>query len=83
MARYFYSWAPLVVLGAIVMLALPWLAVFALVVFALVALAALGAVAMALVYVPYVLGRAISHRWHIHGAPSPQTALVSSERRSA
>ena len=84
MVRYFYTWVPLVVVGAIFMLALPWLALVALPVFALVALAALAAVVWAVVYVPYMLGRAISRRWHVHAAASPGTVILSpAERRDA
>jgi hypothetical protein len=84
MVRYFYTWVPLVFVGAIFMLALPWLALVALPVFALVALAALAAVIGAVIYVPYMLGRAISRRWHTHAAASTRTAILSpAERRDA
>ena len=59
MVRYFYAWAPLAIVGTVVLLALPWLGLIALLVVALVALPAL---AIAIVFAPYVLIRAISRR---------------------
>ena len=63
MVRYFYAWTPFVIVGAVVLLSLPWLGLIALLTFALFALVALGALASAIVFVPYMLGRAISRRW--------------------
>jgi uncharacterized protein (DUF486 family) len=71
MARYFYAWAPLAIVGSVVFLALPWLGLIALLVVALVALPAL---AWAVVFVPYTLGRAISRSWHAGESASPRTA---------
>jgi hypothetical protein len=85
MVRYFYAWAPLVVVGSVVLLSLPWLGLIALMIAALAALAALVALVRAIVFVPYTLGRAISHRWHMRGGASPQTAAALSlvERQDA
>jgi hypothetical protein len=60
MVNYFYKWAPLVIVGTVVILSLPWLGLIALMIISLVALAAL---ALAFVFVPYLLTRAISRRW--------------------
>jgi hypothetical protein len=66
MVRYINAWAPLVVVGTIVLLTLPWLGLIALMVFALVALAVLAALAWALVAAPLAVGRAIGRRWTEH-----------------
>jgi hypothetical protein len=71
MVRYFYAWAPLVIVAALFILTMPWLGLIALMIVVLVALAA---IAWAFVFVPYMLGRAISRRWHIHTGASPRTA---------
>lgn len=63
MVRYFYALTPLVIVGTVVLLSLPWLGLIALMIFSLVALAALAALAWAIVFVPYMLGRAISRHW--------------------
>jgi hypothetical protein len=81
MVSYFYAWTPLVVFGTVVLLSLPWLGLFALALVALVALVALAALAWAIVYAPYMLSRAISHRWHSREAASPQTAAALSPAR--
>jgi len=78
MVRYFYAWTPLVIVGTVVFLSLPWLGVFALMIVALVALVALAALAWAIVFVPYMLSRAISRRWHSRSAASPRTAVAGS-----
>ena len=76
MVWYFYSWTPLVIVGTVVLLSLPWLGLIALVIFSLGALAALAALAWAIVFVPYMLGRAISRHWlGRSGAPQRSTAL--------
>jgi hypothetical protein len=72
MVRYFYSWTPLVIVGAVVLLSLPWLGLIALMIVSLVALPAL---AFAIVLVPYMFVRAISRRWR-GGIASPRTAAV-------
>lgn len=64
MVEYFYAWAPLVIAGTVVLLALPWLALIALFVFALAALAAVAALAWAVVAGPYLLGRSVYRRFH-------------------
>jgi hypothetical protein len=78
MVRYFYAWTPLVIVGTVVLLSLPWLGLIALMAFALLALGALAAFAWAIVFVPYRLGRAISHRRHMHRGTSPETAAALS-----
>jgi hypothetical protein len=78
MARYFYAWTPLVIVGTIVLLSLPWLGLIALLIVAPVALAALAA---AVVLVPYMLGRAISRLWHSFGGACPRTAPTLSPAR--
>src|SRR3954452_7162916 len=70
MVRYFYGWAPLLVVGATAVLLCPYLALIA---FAGVALAALAA----LVSVPYLLGRAISRRWHSRSDASLRVAAAA------
>lgn len=80
MVRYWYSWAPLVIVGTVVVLSLPWLGLIALVIVALVALAAL---AWAIVFLPYLLSRAIGRRWHILGGASPRTASALSPATAA
>jgi hypothetical protein len=78
MVRYFYAWTPLAIVGTLLLLAIPWLGLFALMFVSLVALAAL---AWAIVFVPYMLGRAISRRWHMRSGASPQTAAALSPAR--
>jgi hypothetical protein len=73
MVRYFYAWTPLVIVGTVVLLSLPYLGLIALVIYALVALAAL---AWATVYVPYMLSRAISRRWHNRSGATARTAAA-------
>jgi hypothetical protein len=60
MVRYLYAWTPPVVVGTVALLTLPWLGLIALVILSLFALAALAALASAIVFVPYMLGRALS-----------------------
>jgi hypothetical protein len=75
MVSYFYAWTPLVIVGAVVLLALPWLGLIALIIGSLVAVAALASV---IVFVPYTLGRAISRRRHRRsGAGLVGSAAVS------
>jgi hypothetical protein len=84
MVRYFYKWTPLVIVGTVVLLSLPWLGLIALVVFSLVALAALAALGGAIVFVPYMLGRAVSRHWNGRsGAHQPSAALSLAERKNA
>jgi hypothetical protein len=78
MARYFYAWTPLFVVGTVVLLSAPWLGLITLMIVSLVALAAL---AWAMALVPYVLSRAISRRWHIRSGASPRTAAALSPSR--
>ena len=80
--RYFYAWTPLVIVGTIILLSLPWLGLIALMIFALVALVALAALAWAMVFVPYMLSRAISRRWHSRRGASLRTATTLSPANS-
>jgi hypothetical protein len=80
MVRYFYAWTPLVIVGTIVLLALPWLGLIALVAVSVVALPAL---ALALVVGPYIFIRAIGRRLEGHVAASPQPAVVLSPAHQA
>jgi quercetin dioxygenase-like cupin family protein len=83
MVRYFYSWTPLVVVGSVLLLALPWLGLVALVLAAFASVAALAALAWAIVEAPLAAGRAIGHRLHEPGAASqPSPALVLAERKA-
>jgi hypothetical protein len=75
MVRYFYAWAPLFIVTAVVILSLPWLGLIALVVISLLALAAL---AFAFVLAPYMLILAISRRWKGQSGASLRTAPVLS-----
>jgi hypothetical protein len=80
--RYFVAWTPaVIVLGTAVLLSSAYLALIALLIVALVALPAL---ALAIVAVPYMLGRAISRRWHSRSGASPRTteALSPAERHA-
>jgi hypothetical protein len=63
---------------------LPWLGLIALVTFSLLALAALAALVWAIVFVPYMLGRAISRHWQGEsGAHEPSAALSLAEHKHA
>jgi hypothetical protein len=75
MVRYFYAWTPLFFVGSIFILALPWLGLIALMIVAVVALPAL---TLAIVFLPYMLGRAISRRWHVQRHARPRAAAVPS-----
>jgi uncharacterized membrane protein len=75
MVRYFYAWTPLAIVAAVVLLSLPWLGLIALMIVALVALPAL---AIAIVFVPYMLIRAIGRRWQDRSAATAQTPAVVS-----
>jgi len=84
MVRYFYSWAPLVIVGTVVFLTLPWLGLIALMAFALVAIAVLATLVWAIVAAPYVLIRSIGRRWHGRGlGHEPSAALSLAERKRA
>jgi hypothetical protein len=79
MVRYFYGWTPFViVVGTVVLLTNVYLALIAVMIVSLVALAAL---IWAIVSVPYVLGRAISHRWQGRSGASPRPAAALSPAR--
>jgi hypothetical protein len=71
MARYFYAWTPLGIVGALVVLLCPYLALIALLIAALGALAAL---AGTLVSVAHKLSRAISRGRHSRSATPVLTA---------
>ena len=85
MVSYFYAWTPVVIVGTVVLLSLPWLGLIALMIVALLALGALAALAWAIVFVPYMLSRAISRRLHLRSSASLRTApaLSSAERQEA
>ena len=81
---YLDAWMPLAIVGTVVFLTLPWLGLIALVIFSLAALAVLAALASAIVFVPYILGRAIGRHWHSgSGAHRPGAALSPAEHKSA
>ena len=85
MVRYLAVWTPLVIVGTVALLTLPWLGLIALVILPLLAVAALAALASAIVFVPYVLGRAISRHWHSGSgaAHQPSAVLSLAERKNA
>jgi hypothetical protein len=78
MVRYFYLWTPYVIVGTVVLLALPWLGLIALIIVALVALPAL---VLAFVVAPYMLIQAIGRRWQGRSDARPRTAPVLSPAR--
>jgi hypothetical protein len=81
MVRYFYAWTPLVVVGTVVLLALPWLGLIALLIFSLAAFAALAALACAVIAAPYFLVRSIGRHWQQQSvARRPSAALSLAER---
>jgi hypothetical protein len=84
-ARYFYAWLPLVIVGTIFFLALPWLGLIALLVVSLLAIAALALLGASVVFLPFMLGRAIvRHRRGIGAAhPGTETALVPARHQNA
>jgi hypothetical protein len=75
---YFYKGLPFVIVGAVVLLAVPYLG---LIIFGVVALLALAALVWAIVSVPYKLGRAIVRRWEHADGAGPRTAPVLSTAR--
>jgi hypothetical protein len=83
MVRYFYSWTPLVIVGSVVLLALPWLGLFALAALLTVSVVALAAVASAIVAVPYALAHLVSRSWHHRRGATPRTASPSPRRARA
>jgi len=72
---YFYKGFPFVILGAVVLLAVPYLG---LLIFGMLALVALAGLAWAIAFVPYTLGRSINRRWQYAHSASPPTAPVLS-----
>ena len=68
MVRYFYLWTPLFIVGTLCILALPWLGLIALMVVTLVVLPAL---VLAIVFVPYMVVRAIGRRWQVASGAFP------------
>jgi len=75
---YFYKGLPFVIVGAVVLLAVPYLG---LIIFGVVALLAIAALVWAIVSAPYKLGRTIVRRWQRAAVPSPRTAPVLSTAR--
>lgn len=86
MVRYFYAWTPLLIVGAVSILALPWLGLIALMIVALVVVPGL---AWAIIFVPYRAGQAISHRWegqsdaNRRAAAAPRATAVHSSYEGA
>lgn len=80
MVKYFYAWTPLVLVGTIALLSLPWLGLIALMI---VSLAALPALALAIVFAPYILGRAITRHLHSRTSARSQTAITFSPLNSS
>jgi hypothetical protein len=76
MVRYFYAWTPLAIVATVVFLSLPWLGLIALMI---VSLATLAALVFAVVFLPYLLVRAIGRHWH--GTPRTAPALSRAEVR--
>jgi hypothetical protein len=72
MVRYFYAWIPVFAIGTICVLSLPWLGLIAL---GVVVLALTVLLAWALVYVPYMLVRAIGRS--VYRTPQPARATSS------
>jgi hypothetical protein len=84
MSRYVAALPPLIVVGAVAILALPWLGLLALLLAALAVLAGLGALAWSIVVGLQAVGRAIGRRWHERNlAPQPSSAVSLAERRRA
>ena len=81
MFEYFYAWTPLLIVGTVLLLALPWLGPIALLIGALAVLLALAALVWAIVAVPFMLSRAISRRWQGRSSASPRTAAALSPAR--
>jgi|SRR5262245_42038839 len=77
MARYFYAWTPLVLVGTVFFLSLPWLGLLALVVFALLSLAVLATLVWAIVAAPLAVGHAIARQWRERGVVSHPPATLS------
>jgi hypothetical protein len=82
MVRYWYAGTPLLIVGAVLLLALPWLALFALAIGFLVALVALAGLAWGLVSVLRMLSRSIRRRWRDRPGASPRTEAVLSPASS-
>ena len=61
-SEFFYLWIPAVLVGTVVILALPWLAVIALLAIVATVVAALGSLAVAFVAAPKALGRSLGSR---------------------
>lgn len=74
MLRYFYSWTPLVIVGTVVLLALPWLGGIAVLVVAFAALMPVVALAWGAVWVARMLIRAVSHGRHALSGWTPPRA---------
>src|SRR5262245_4729143 len=83
MARYYYAWTPIVLVGAVVWLSSPGLGVIALVVVALFALVVLATLAWAIAAAPLAVARAVGRQWRERGAVSqPRAALSFIEREN-
>ena len=63
MLTYCYAWTPLVIVGSLGLLALPWLGLITLLVVAVGSLILLAGLVRAVLWLPFVAGRAIHRRW--------------------
>lgn len=72
MLSYCYSWAPLVVIGTLAVLALPWLGLVALMVLLLGSIALLGLVVSAILWPVLRVSQAIVRWWHGRSRESRQ-----------
>jgi len=71
MANYFYKWAPLLVIGTLVLLGLPWLGLIALILVLGVLVSALATLALAIASALAAISRTLRH--HVAPAFSPST----------
>jgi hypothetical protein len=73
MVRYFYLCTPLVIVSSVALLALPW---FGLIALGLVFLVTAAALAWAIVFVPFVLSRALIRVWRSRARTSLRTTAT-------
>jgi len=80
MVRYFYAWTPLVtVVGSSMLLCAP----LALIALMIVSLGAVAGLAWAIVFMPYMLGRAVARRWRSRSDASQRDAAALGAYRHA
>jgi hypothetical protein len=77
MANYFYKWAPLLIVGTVVLLGLPWLGLLALIFVVTVLLGALAALGLAIVSAIAALSRTVRR------GMAPALSPLRSSHRSA